>query len=265
MQFYIVGDRDPFLLGRLNAGETFYAESGAMVSMDSTLDLDGRIRGGILGGLARKLVAGETLFTQQVHAARGPGEILLAPALPGDIQLLDVSSSTTYLLADGAFLAADEGVDLKIRIQSLGNAIFGGTGGFFVVEATGRGQLAVAGFGSVLSQSVTPASELVVDNQHVVAWDSRLDYSVKVGATQSRGLMGRMVGAVTSGEGLVTHFRGTGKVYLSSRNIHALRAAIGQPGGAGASPTHQNLQSALDTVNGQQSASGLLSAFSRNA
>lgn len=227
MEFVIVGDRDPFLLVRLNTGESIFAESGAMVAMSDTLSLEGALRGGVLSGLVRKLGGGESFFTQRITAAVGRGEVLLAPALPGDIQVLTVNEQAQYRLADGAFLAADDSVILKARTQGVGKALFGGTGGFIIVETEGEGQLALCGFGSVFCEQVTPGRDLIIDNQHVVAWDRQLDYSVSVRTSQRRGLLGNLVGSATSGEGLVTRFSGQGKVYLASRNLNALRAAVG--------------------------------------
>ena len=44
--FSIVGNVDPFLHVSLRKGESIYAERGAMVSMDTTLELKGEARGG---------------------------------------------------------------------------------------------------------------------------------------------------------------------------------------------------------------------------
>ena len=226
MQFEIAGDRDPFLLVRLNKGETVYSESGAMVSMDAVLDLEGEVRGGLLGALARKFVAGESLFTQKIYAARGNGEVLLAPAMPGDIHILEVGAQQ-YILNDGAFLAAETSVDLKMKMQGIGQAIFGGTGGLFVVETTGHGKVAVGGFGSVFGLEVEPGQTLIIDNQHVVAWDSRLRYDIGYRTSASKGFLGNLISSQTSGEGLITKFSGTGKVYLSSRNFEQLKKMMG--------------------------------------
>lgn len=221
MQFTTVGERDPFLLVELRKGEKVYAESGAMVSMESSLDLTAEIRGGVLGSLARKFVAGESLFTQKIEATRGDGQVLLAPLMPGDIQLLDVSANQSYLLNDGAFVAAETGVDLKMRLQGVMNSVLGGTGGFFIVEAKGSGKLAIAGFGSVFGITVTPEKDLIIDNQHVIAWDSTLNYKVSLATSQSRGFLGNAVNSAISGEGFVTRFSGSGHVYISSRNLSA--------------------------------------------
>lgn len=217
MNFQTVGERDPFLLVQLSRGETVHAESNAMVSMDASLDLKAQMQGGLLSALGRKLANGESFFQQHIQASRGDGEVLLAPLLPGDIQVLDVGPQQ-YMLNDGAFLASETSVNITARMQGIGQALFGGTGGFFVMETQGSGKLAVAGFGSVFALTVAPEQDVIIDNQHVIAWDSRLKYSISASTTRSKGLLGNLVNSVISGEGLVTRFSGAGKVYVSSRN-----------------------------------------------
>ena len=221
MKFSIVGDRDPFLLVQLQRGETVHCESNAMVSMDATLDLGAQMQGGLLSAIGRKLANGESFFTQKIQAVRGAGEALLAPQMPGDLQLLDVGPGQQYMLNDGAFVASEPTVDMKVRMQGIGKAFLGGTGGFFVMETTGHGQLAVAGFGSVFALTVTREQDVIIDNAHVVAWDARLSYNISVSTSGSKGFLGNLVNSAISGEGFVTRFSGEGKVYVSSRNMSA--------------------------------------------
>ena len=145
--FTVTGDVDPFLHVALRKGEQIYCEADAMVMMEDTLDLTGRMTGGLGRALMRRFANGESFFQQHIVATRGEGDCLLAPMLPGALQVLDVGK-TSYLLSDGAFVAAESGVDLRVRTQNIGNALFAQTGGFFVGEATGNGTLVVSGFGA---------------------------------------------------------------------------------------------------------------------
>ncbi|MDS4029629.1 MAG: TIGR00266 family protein [Candidatus Contendobacter sp.] len=219
--FTITGDVDPFLHVSLRKGERIYCESNAMVMMEDTLDLTGKMTGGLGSALMRRFANGESFFQQHIEATRGDGDCLLSPVLPGTIQVLEVGA-TCYILSDGAFVAAESGVDLRVRAQNIGNALFAQTGGFFVGEATGKGKLAVSGFGSGFILDVEPSKDVIIDNAHVVAWDSQLRYEISVPNRQGGGgLFNRLVNSVTSGEGVVLRFSGQGKVIICSRNRDA--------------------------------------------
>jgi len=216
VKFTVTGDVDPFLHVSLAQGERVYAESDAMVMMDSTLEMQGRMTGGLLNSLARRLANDESFFQQEVVASRGPGDCLFSPVLPGSIQLINVGQQR-YTIADGAFVAAERTVELKVKTQGLANALFAHTGGFLVMEASGQGTLAVSGFGSIFSLDVVPGKDVIIDNAHVVAWDSSLSYSVSATGVSS-GFVQGLVSSVTTGEGLVLKFSGRGKVVICSRN-----------------------------------------------
>ena len=216
--FTVTGDVDPFLHVSLKRGEKIYCESNAMVMMEDTLDLQGKMTGGLGSALMRRFANGESFFQTHIEAVRGEGDCLLSPTLPGAIEVLDVGAAS-YKLTDGAFVAAESGVSLNVRSQNVGSALFGGTGGFFIMEATGMGKLAVSGFGSSFALDVTPGKDITIDNAHVVAWDSRLHHEISVATSNSGGgFLGQIVNSVTSGEGMVLKFSGQGKVIICSRS-----------------------------------------------
>jgi uncharacterized protein (TIGR00266 family) len=229
--FTITDGQDPFLHVALQSGESVFAESDAMVMMDGTLDLTGNMQGGFLSGLARRLVAGESLFTQKIVAARGPGDVLLSQVVPGGLHVFDVGTQQ-YMLSDGAFLAAETGVDIKVRTQGIGGALFGNSGGFFIMQASGTGKLCVGGFGSLFLLNIEHGQNPIIDNGHVVAWDSRLSYDMVVGTSRQGGLLANLVSSQTSGEGLVMKFSGAGQVLICSRKRDAFSGWLRQEIGA---------------------------------
>ena len=216
VRFDISGGVDPLLCVTLDKGDAILAESNAMVAMDAALSLKGSSKGGIMKSLARKFLNDETFFQQRIEAEQGPGRVLLAPNIPGDVRVLDVGRSQ-YLIADGAFLASTDGVSLSTKTQSLGRALLGNSGGFFIMSTEGSGRIAVSGFGSMIELEVTPEKPLIIDNGHLVAWESTLSYELSLNTAHS-GLLGKLVNSQTTGEGVVLKFRGSGKVLVCSRN-----------------------------------------------
>ncbi len=224
--FSITGDVDPFVHVALRQGEKIYCESDAMVMMEAPLELRGKMTGGVVGSLMRRMATGESFFQQHIEAVRGDGDCLLSPLLPGAVEVIDVGGRR-YTLNDGAFVAATAGVELKTRTQNVGNALFAQSGGFLVMEASGSGKLAVSGFGSLFRLEVTPGKDVIIDNAHVVCWDSGLHYEVSVttgGSGGIGGMLGSMINSQTSGEGIILRFRGSGTVLICSRNRESFLA-----------------------------------------
>lgn len=219
----ITGEIDPFLHVSLRQGESILAESNAMVMMEETLTLDGTLgKRGIFGSLVRRFANEETLFQQKITARNGAGDLLLAAPFPGGMHVLEVGEKQ-YCLADGAFLASTEGVSVKSVTQNLGHAVFGGTGGFFIQQTEGKGKVVVSSFGSIFLLEVKPGQPLTIDNEHIVAWETGLEYEIST-PNSDRGFFGGLLSAATSGESLVLRFSGSGLIVLASRNKKSLVA-----------------------------------------
>jgi len=225
--FSVTGDVDPFLHVSLRKGETIFCESNAMVMMEGSLDLTGAIQGGLVRAAMRRFANGESFFQQRIEAKRGDGDCLLAPNMPGGMQVLDLGARQ-YRMSDGAYVAATENVEVNARMQSLGTALFGGTGGFFIGETKGRGQVVVGGFGALFTLDVSAGKDMVIDNGHVVAWDSALRYEIAASTSQSQGLLRNLTSSVTSGEGVVLRFSGQGQVIVCSRNRQSFLAWVAE-------------------------------------
>lgn len=214
---YRVHDRGAFasLEVRLLVKQTIKAQSDAMVTMDPTIDVEGKLEGGLLGGLGRML-SGESFFFQTLRATRGAGEVLLAPAQPGDVLPIVLDGRGSYILQKDGFLAATEGVEISTTAQNLTRGLFSGEG-FFVLRAGGRGMLFVESYGAIHALVLADGEEMIIDNGHLVAWPADMHYNLE---KASAGWMS----SFTSGEGLVCRFRGPGTVYIQTRNPAAFGA-----------------------------------------
>ena len=194
----------------MDAGESIKAESGAMVGASPTIDVESKMEGGLLGALSRKLLTGEKFFFQTLRAARGAGEVLLAPTVPGEIVLFDLDGVNEYLVQKDGFLAGAEGIKIESKVQSLSRGLLGGEG-FFILRISGQGQLVLNSFGAIHKIELKPDEEYIVDNAHLVARSATTSYSIERASSG-------WVSSFTSGEGFVCRFRGPGVVYIQSRN-----------------------------------------------
>lgn len=205
----------PLVEIELEKGETAYIQRGSMVyhtpsvQLNTKLNAKGSGLGKLVKAVGRSMVSGESTFITQAVSHADDGRLALAPNLPGQVMPLYLGEKQ-YCLNDGAFLALDGSAFYTMQRQSVGRALFGGQGGFFVITTEGEGTLLVNAFGSIKKIELHD-QEMTIDNAHVVAWSSDLDYHVHLekGFWQSVG----------TGEGVVNTFRGTGEIYVQSLNI----------------------------------------------
>ncbi len=206
---------------QLEKDEEFVSEAGAMYRASPNLDIDvttkSRGKGGVLAGVKRWL-ARESFFFSRYRVDDGTrGEVGLAPTLQGDIRVLELDGSTTWLTTGGSFLGASSALSLDTQFQGM-KGLVGGEGLAFL-RIDGRGSLIVSAFGRIAELEVRDA--LIVDTGHVVAFEGSLDYRItKAGSSWMHSFFG--------GEGLVFHFRGRGRLLVQSHNPRDLGPQLGR-------------------------------------
>ncbi len=221
MQKFELINRGAFtaLKASLSKGDKLKAEAGAMVSMDSTLSITGKLDGGLLGGLGRML-SGEKFFLQTIYAEKGDGEVILAPSATGDILPIELDGSVSYNIQKDGFFAGSESLKVSTKTQNLLKGLFSGEG-FFIVKVEGTGTLFMSSFGAIEKIEIPDGKDYIVDNGHLVAWPDNMQYSIEK-ASKS------LISSFTSGEGFVTKFRGPGTVYIQTRNASAFGGWLGR-------------------------------------
>jgi uncharacterized protein (TIGR00266 family) len=201
----------------LPSEQSMVAESGAMVAMSANIELQSEMKGGLMGALKRKL-AGESIF-QTTFTARGgvPGEVLLAPACPGDIAALQLSGNT-YLVQSSSFLASD--ITLQMDTKFSGAKGFFAREGLFMIQISGAGRLFISSFGAIVKKTLAPGERYIVDTGHIVAFENTVNYALRKASQQG------WIRSALSGEGVVAEYVGPGTLYLQTRNISAFAGWI---------------------------------------
>ncbi len=194
----------------LDPDEVVQAEGGAMVSMSSNVEIQTGMKGGLVGALKRSVLGGESLFFNTFVSRGGPGEITFAPALPGDISVLELNGTEPLFIQSGSYLAAKP--EVTVDASWGGAKTFFGSEGLFLLKATGSGPVVFSSYGAIHAVPIS-GSTYVVDTGHVVAFTGGLDFNVRrVGGWKS---------TLLSGEGLVCDFRGSGTLYLQTRSTQS--------------------------------------------
>ena len=101
----------------LEPGEKVFIQRGSMVYHSTSIKLNTKVNG----------------------TGSGIGKLIraVAPALRGEVLPLKLGKEQ-YRINDGKFLAMDGSASYSMKKQSVGRAIFSGTGGFFVMTTSGE-------------------------------------------------------------------------------------------------------------------------------
>ena len=190
----------------LDAGEQIQAETGAMVSMSDTIKIETGMKGGLMSGLKRSVLGGESFFINTFTAEQA-GQLTVAPALPGDILALEVAGKTLFVQS-GSFLAASPGVTLDTKWG--GGKTFFSREGLFLLKCTGSGTVFLSSYGAIHLVELAEGQRYVVDTGHMVAFDESVQYEV--------GRAGGWKSTLLGGEGLVCNLTGPGRFYLQTRS-----------------------------------------------
>lgn len=194
----------------LEAGEKITGEAGAMTYMTPSIDVvTHRRERSILGTIGVSILGGQSLFVNDYVAKGGSGQVGLAAAPVGDIQVLRVEPGRGFIVQKAAYLASTDDVELDVKWEGFTKGVFGQ--GLFMIKVYGRGDLFVNTFGAIDRHELGPGKEMVVDNFHLVAFSDSCDYKVT--------RFGGWKETILSGEGFVTRIRGPGEVYIQTKNL----------------------------------------------
>lgn len=182
-------------------------EPGALYYMKGNLEMKASSGGGMLKGLSRKLLSGETFFVNEIH---GSGQIYLEPTF-GHFFLNRINPEDDAIIVDkGLFYGGTAGLDIGSHMQkNISSALFGGEGMF---------QTKIEGDGIAILYSPVPISEI----QKFYLQGEKLSVDGNFALLRSESVQFRAeksskswVATSVSGEGLLQTFTGTGHVWIA--------------------------------------------------
>ena len=211
MKYEILGKTVPAVEVTLNQGESMYTQSGGMAWQTEGIKMSTNARGGVMQSLGR-MFTGESIFMSSFTAEKEAAKVAFATTVPGEIMPINVSETQGLMIQKGAFLCAEQGVDLKIALTKRFSAgLFGGEG-FILQRATGNGMLFLEIDGDPIIRELAEGEILKVDTGNVVAFEDTVKYEIET----VKGLGNIFLG----GEGLfITKLTGPGKVIIQSQNF----------------------------------------------
>lgn len=201
--------RPAFSLGmiELDPNEEVRVEAASMVSMSPGMTIETAATGGLMRSLSRSLFGGESFFQNTFQAPAEGGRIGVAPALPGDLIVLDLSAET-LLVQSGSFLASD--IDIVLDTKWSGAKTFFASEGLIMLRAQGSGQMVLSSYGAIHEMNLGPGEKVTLDTGHLVAFTDTIGFVVRK--------VGNLTSTFFSGEGLVVDLTGPGRLLAQTRS-----------------------------------------------
>lgn len=219
MRYQIIGDTMPAVEVTFDqAGESMYTQSGGMSWMSDGIAMDSNMRGGLGKSLGR-MFSGESVFMATYRAERPGASIAFASTVAGEVLPVDIGASGGLIAQKGAFLCAQNTVELSVAFtKKLSAGLFGGEG-FILQDIHGTGMVFLEIDGNKVEKVLAPGEVLKVDTGNVVAFEKTVNYEIET----VKGLKNIFFG----GEGLfLTKLTGPGRVILQTQNFNEFAGRI---------------------------------------
>jgi len=175
------------------------------------MGLETKAAGGILASLTRSLLGGESFFMNDYQAPANGGTITLAPALPGDMMVINQDGERALMAQSGSYIASS--MDIAVDTKWGGAKTFFASEGLFLLRCSGQGTLILSSYGAIHELRLASGQRYTVDTGHLVAFDEGIGFTVRA--------VGGLKSTLFSGEGLVVDLTGPGRVLLQTRSTDA--------------------------------------------
>jgi uncharacterized protein (TIGR00266 family) len=233
LDYQIVGTTLQAVILQIEPGQQVFSETGGMAWMSGNVVMNtntggGGGLGGMLGGMVKRAISGESLFIIDYSVTGGRGLVAFAAEFPGKIVPLNLAGGQQMICQRDAFMCAEKSVQLDIHFRrKLGAGLFGGEG-FILQRLTGPGTAFVELDGEVVEYTLEPGQVLKVDTGHVAMFEPTVEFDIEM----VRGFRNILFG----GEGLfLATLRGPGRVWLQTMPIVNIAKKIAEylPRGGG--------------------------------
>ena len=217
MQYQIIGQTVPAVEMTLMTGESVYTQSGGMIWQTPGIQMTSNARGGLAKSIGRKL-AGESLFIANYTAQADNVKIAFGATVPGCVVPVNVGA-TPVICQKGAFLCAEQSVQLDVTLtKRLAAGLLGGEG-FVLQKLSGSGMAFLEIDGDMVTYDLAAGAEMLVDTGNVVAFEQTISYDI----TTVKGLTNVLFG----GEGIfLTKLTGPGRIILQTQNFNDFAGKI---------------------------------------
>jgi len=230
IKYSIEGSDLQYVEVTLTPNQSVVGEQGAMMYMDENIEVttvlgDGtEAKFGAIGRLfkaIKRMFTGESLFSGR-YKNTSDIEQRISFATPSISKIIGVDLAElggSLICQKGAYLAGEEGTEVKLALQKRLRVGFFGGEGFIMQRIEGNGTAFIGSSGALKEMILEPGQVLKVDSGCLVGLSPTVAYEIKYA--------GKMKTAIFGGEGLFyASVTGPGKIWLQSLPEKRLSAQL---------------------------------------
>ncbi|GAM25838.1 hypothetical protein SAMD00019534_090130 [Acytostelium subglobosum LB1] len=220
-EWEIMGHESQVIQLQLDPDSSITAETGALLEMSSTMEMETSARGGFMSSIKR-MFTGQGIFLTKFKnsSLTETGRITFSSPYISKILAIKMADIGGELICKkNAFLCGENDIEIGPRITNRFSIGFFGGQGFILQKLTGNGMVFIHGSGSIIYRMLKPQETIKVSTGCIVAFESSITYDIAwvSGATN----------ILFSGEGLfLATLSGPGLVILQSLPFEKLVSAI---------------------------------------
>ncbi len=199
-RYEVVSQEGLKMLRCVIAGETVRAESGALHYMRGKIEMSSSAPS--VGGFLKSVVTRENIFRPTYT---GSGEVFFGPPIFGEYEILELAGNE-WILEQGSYVCSDAAIEVGVWRNKAVSALLGGEG-WFQTSVKGVGKVVMQAPGKVQRIDLVE-DKLSVDGKFALARTAGLKFEVQKAAKS-------ILGSLSSGEGLLSTFEGTGTVLIA--------------------------------------------------
>ncbi|EFA83613.1 hypothetical protein PPL_02679 [Heterostelium album PN500] len=217
----IFGHESQVIQLHLNPGTSITAETGALLEMSATMEMDTTARGGFMSSMKR-MITGQGIFLTKFKNSSDTETARITFSSPYISKILAIQMSEIggeLICKKNAFLCGDNDIEIGPRLTNRFSIGFFGGQGFILQKLTGHGLAFIHGSGSIMYRMLKPMETIKVSTGCIVAFEPTIQYDIE----WVKGAKNIFFG----GEGLfLATLSGPGLVILQSLPFEKLVSAI---------------------------------------
>lgn len=219
VEYRIIGDDLQAVQIYLEPGQSVMAESGTMLAMDDSIEMQTEAQG-VMKGIKRVLTGESFFITTFYNKGTNKASLVFSAPYPGKIVPIDLSQyNGIFICQRDAFLCSVGGVEITpTLVKKIGVGLFGGEG-FILQKLVGDGYVFIHIGGTVIERKLNEDESLRVDTGCLAGFESTVQYDIKMVSGVTNILFG--------GEGMfLAYLKGPGKVLLQTLPFSRLAERI---------------------------------------